>query len=205
MTSPTGAITAENSGLEGKVVFFKTEDFDGLDPEKDYVFGGRSFTVFQATENGLEEVFTSGDDFEALTAQYVPEYFNASNDNAVLDDRSGKKGPEAESVTVGTVDGKTYAFVALERTGGVMAYDVTDPEAITFVNYVNTRDFGTTVEGSEEYEDGELDQVGHRRRRGPRGPALPGRRLQPPTGSPCCWPPVRSPAPWRCTSWAART
>ena len=158
VTSPTGAITAENSGLEGKVVFFKTEDFDGLDPEKDYVFGGRSFTVFQVTENGLEEVFTSGDDFEALTAQYVPEYFNASNDNAVLDDRSGKKGPEAESVTVGTVDGKTYAFVALERTGGVMAYDVTDPEAITFVNYVNTRDFGTTVEGSEEYEDGELDK-----------------------------------------------
>ena len=158
VTSPTGAITAENSGLEGKVVFFKTEDFDGLDPEKDYVFGGRSFTVFQATENGLEEVFTSGDDFEALTAQYVPEYFNASNDNAVLDDRSGKKGPEAESVTVGTVDGKTYAFVALERTGGVMAYDITDPEAITFVNYVNTRDFGTTVEGSEEYEDGELDK-----------------------------------------------
>ena len=158
VTSPTGAITAENSGLEGKVVFFKTEDFDGLDPEKDYVFGGRSFTVFQVTQDGLEEVFTSGDDFEALTAQYVPEYFNASNDNAVLDDRSGKKGPEAESVTVGTVDGKTYAFVALERTGGVMVYDVTDPEAITFVNYVNTRDFGTIVEGSEEYEDGELDK-----------------------------------------------
>ena len=158
VTSPTGAITAENSGLEGKVVFFKTEDFDGLDSEKDYVFGGRSFTVFQVTQDGLEEVFTSGDDFEALTAQYVPEYFNASNDNAVLDDRSGKKGPEAESVTVGTVDGKTYAFVALERTGGVMVYDVTDPEAITFVNYVNTRDFGTIVEGSEEYEDGELDK-----------------------------------------------
>ena len=158
VTSPTGAITAENSGLEGKVVFFKTEDFDGLDPEKDYVFGGRSFTVFQVTQDGLAEVFTSGDDFEALTAQYVPEYFNASNDNAVLDDRSGKKGPEAESVTVGTVDGKTYAFVALERTGGVMVYDVTDPEAITFVNYVNTRDFGTIVEGSEEYEDGELDK-----------------------------------------------
>lgn len=158
VTSPTGAITAENSGLTGKVVFFKTEDFDGLDPEKDYVFGSRSFTVFQVTENGLEEVFTSGDDFEALTAQYVPEYFNASNDNAVLDDRSGKKGPEAESVTVGTVDGKTYAFVALERTGGVMVYDVTDPAAITFVNYVNTRDFGTTVEGSEQYEDGKLDK-----------------------------------------------
>ena len=42
--------------------------------------------------------------------------------------------------------------------GGVMVYDVTDPAAITFVNYVNTRDFGTTVEGSEQYEDGELDK-----------------------------------------------
>ena len=41
VTSPTGGITGEGSGLEGKVVFFKTEDFDGLDPEKDYVFGGR--------------------------------------------------------------------------------------------------------------------------------------------------------------------
>lgn len=155
--SPTGSITGE-SGLTGKVVFFQSGDFDGLDGTKDYLFGGRTFTIFQVTEEGLAEVFTSGGDFESLTAKYVPDFYNTSNDNAVLDDRSGKKGPEAESVTVGTVDGKTYAFVALERTGGVMVYDVTDPEAITFVNYVNTRDFGTTVEGSEEYEDGELDK-----------------------------------------------
>ena len=155
--SPAGTITGE-SGLTGKVVFFKSEDFDGLDVTKDYLFGGRTFTIFQVTEDGLAEVFTSGGDFESLTAKYVPDYYNTSNDNAVLDDRSGKKGPEPESVTVGAVNGKTYAFVALERTGGVMAYDVTDPEAITFVNYVNTRDFGTTVEGSEEYEDGELDK-----------------------------------------------
>ena len=32
VTSPTGAITAENSGLTGKVVFFKAEDFDGWIP-----------------------------------------------------------------------------------------------------------------------------------------------------------------------------
>ena len=157
-TSPTGAITGENSGLTGKVVFFQTNDFDGLNSEKDYVFGGRSFTVFQVTETGLEEVFTSGSDFESLTAQYVPDYFNSSNDNAVIDDRSGKKGPEPESVTMGTVDGKTYAFVALERTGGLMVYDVTDTADITFVNYINTRSFETIVEGSEEYEDGELDK-----------------------------------------------
>lgn len=158
VTSPTGAITGENSGLEGKAVFFKAEDFDGLDRGKDYLFGGRTFTIYEAGENGITEVFTSGNDFEALTAQYLPDYYNCSNDNAVPDDRSGKKGPEAESVTVGTVDGRTYAFVALERTGGVMVYDVTEPASAQYVNYINTRDFSSTVEGSEEYEDGELDK-----------------------------------------------
>ena len=158
VTSPTGAITAENSGLSGKVVFFLSDDYDGLDANCDYLFGGRTFTIFEVTENGLTEVFTSGDDFESLTAQYLPDFYNVSNDNAVLDDRSGKKGPEPESVTVGTVDGRTYAFVALERTGGVMVYDVTEPASAAFVNYINTRAFAATVEGSEVYEDGELDK-----------------------------------------------
>ena len=109
-------------------------------------------------ENGVTEVFTSGNDFETLTARYLTDYYNCSNDNTVVDDRSGKKGPEAESVTVGTVDGRTYAFVALERTGGVMVYDVTEPASAQYVNYINTRDFASIVEGSEEYEDGELDK-----------------------------------------------
>ena len=99
--SPTGAITAEGSGLTGKVVFFKAGDFDGLDSGKDYLFGGRTFTIYEAGADGITEMFTSGDDFEALTAQYLPDSYNCSNDNAVLDDRSGKKGPEPESVTVG--------------------------------------------------------------------------------------------------------
>ena len=161
--SPAGNI-AEGE-ISGKVVYFgeesKTESakgYDGLDSSKDYLFGGRSFTLYAVTENGIQEVFTSGDNFESLTARYFPAYFNTSNDNAALDDRSGKKGPEAESVTVGVVDGKTYAFVALERTGGVMVYDVTDPSAVTYVNYVNSRDFGSIVPGSEVYEDGELDK-----------------------------------------------
>ena len=157
-TSPTGAITAENSGLDGKVVFFLAGDYDGLDESRDYLFGGRSFTVYEVSGNGITEVFTSGDDFEALTAEYLPEYYNSSNDNATLDDRSGKKGPEAENVTVGAVDGHTYAFVALERTGGVMVYDVTDPENAEFVNYINSRDFAGIVPGSEEYDEGELDK-----------------------------------------------
>ena len=157
-TSPTGAITASGSGLEGKVTFFKSSDYDGLDGTKDYLFGGRTFTVYAVREDGLQEIFTSGDDFEALTAAAFPEYYNCSNDNAVLDDRSGKKGPEPESVTVGSVNGRTYVFTALERTGGVMVYDVTDPERTAYAGYINSRDFASIVDGSQVYEDGELDK-----------------------------------------------
>ncbi len=39
-----------------------------------------------------------------------------------------------------------------------MVYDVTEPASAQYVNYINTRDFASVVEGSEEYEDGELDK-----------------------------------------------
>ena len=151
-TSPTGKITAENSGLTGKVVFFDSSDHDGLDANLDYLFGGRSFTVYKADGNGLTEVFDSGSDFEAKTAIYVPENFNCSNDDKSIDDRSGKKGPESESVTLGTVGEKTYAFVGLERVGGVMVYDITDPAHISFANYINSRDYSEDIAGDNSPE-----------------------------------------------------
>ena len=48
--------------------------------------------------------------------------------------------------------------MALERTGGVMVYDVTDPDNSEFVNYINSRDFAGIVSGSEEYDEDELDK-----------------------------------------------
>ena len=151
-TSPTGKITPENSGITGKVVFLDISDYDGLDSEKDYIFGGRTFTMFKITEDGLEEVFTSGDDFERLTAQYIPEHFNCSNDDISIDDRSGKKGPEPESVVVGVIDNKTYAFVGLERIGGVMVYDITDTTNVSYVNYINSRDYSADIMGDDSPE-----------------------------------------------------
>lgn len=156
-TSPSGKIKA-NPALKGKVTFFDSKDYAGLNADQDYLFGGRSFTIYAVTNTGLQEVFTSGNDFEKLTAKYIPAYFNSSNDNSSIDSRSGKKGPEPESVVVGQVNGTNYAFVALERTGGIMAYDITDPAQAKFSNYINTRDFTSVVPGSEEYEDGELDK-----------------------------------------------
>lgn len=151
-TFPTGKITAENSGLTGKVVFFDSSDYDGLDSGLDYVFGGRSFTVFRADESGLTEIYDSGSDFEAKTAEYIPENFNCSNDDKSLDDRSGKKGPESESITVGTVGERTYAFIGLERVGGVMVYDITDPAETVYVNYINSRDFSEDIAGDDSPE-----------------------------------------------------
>lgn len=95
--------------------------------------------------NGIEEVFDSGNDFEAKTASYLPNYFNCSNDSLAIDDRSGKKGPESETVVSGIADGKAYAFVTLERIGGVMVYELSSDGHASYVNYINSRDFSADI------------------------------------------------------------
>ena len=141
-TSPTGGVT-----LDSKVVWFNASLWDGLDQSKAYVFGGRSFSIYEVTDAGLNLVYDSGSGFEEITAEQLSAYFNASNDKTSLDNRSGKKGPEPESVVTGTVDGRTYAFIALERISGVMVYDITDPANAEFVNYINSREFDTAIQG----------------------------------------------------------
>lgn len=128
-----------------KVVTFMASDYDGLEEGKTYLFGGRSFAIYDAET--MEQIYESGSDFEEKTAEYLSAYFNCSNDKITLDNRSGKKGPESESVIVGQVGEKTYAFIGLERIGGVMIYDVTDPANSTFVNYINSRDFSDKIAG----------------------------------------------------------
>lgn len=141
-TSPTGNVT-----LEKKVVWFNSTMWDGLDESKAYVFGGRSFSIYEATANGLTLVYDSGSDFEEVTAQMLPDYFNISNDKTSIDNRSGKKGPEPESVVTGIFGDKTLAFVALERIGGIMVYDITEPANAKLVNYINSREFDEEIKG----------------------------------------------------------
>ncbi|MEM1012797.1 MAG: choice-of-anchor I family protein [Planctomycetota bacterium] len=117
-----------------------TGDLDG-DDDVDQIFsyGARSFSIFDDAGN---LVFDSGDDFERLLAAGLPANFNANNDdNDSFDSRSDDKGPEPEGVVLGDIDGRTYAFIGLERVGGIMVYDITDPNAVSFVDYVNNRDF----------------------------------------------------------------
>lgn len=112
-------------------------DYDAL-----YAFGGRSFSIW--TEAG-QLVFDSGSALEQITAAALPDFFNVSNNNNTKDDRSDDKGPEPEDVELGEIDGRTYAFIGLERVGGVIVYDITVPTAPTFIQYVNHRDFTQPV------------------------------------------------------------
>jgi hypothetical protein len=110
--------------------------------EEIVAFGARSFSIWD--EEG-KQVFDSGDDLERLTAQVFPDNFNASNSNNDFDNRSDDKGPEPEGVVIGKVFGRDYAFIGLERIGGVVVYDISNPHAPRFVDYVNNRDFTQDV------------------------------------------------------------
>jgi hypothetical protein len=121
---------------------------DGTCYEQIYAFGGRSFSIL-TTDGAL--VFDSAGQLEEkivelITVGELPEEaFNANHDtNPSSDTRSDDKGVEPEGVTIGRVGGRTYAFLALERIGGVMVYDITDPRHPTYVDYANNRDFSAT-------------------------------------------------------------
>ncbi|GLP96457.1 choice-of-anchor I family protein [Paraferrimonas sedimenticola] len=112
-------------------------------------YGGRSFSIWD--DNG-NQVFDSGSDFERITASILGSNFNNTNDENKGDNRSDDKGPEPEAVVVGQVGDKLYAFVGLERVGGFMIYDVTNPFDVSFVDYIVDRDFEVTF----AVDDGEI-------------------------------------------------
>lgn len=125
--------------LNGNTKYDGVEVMSDMGHEGMYLYGGRSFSVWDA--GTLRQVYDSGSDFERITAERLPDYFNASNSNTTLDSRSTKKGPEPEYVKVSKVGQKALAFIGLERIGGLMTYDVSNPEQPQFLNYINSREF----------------------------------------------------------------
>lgn len=110
----------------------------GTEFTKLYAYGGRSFSIYDAQTG--QQVFDSGSAFETITANLYGEEFNNDNAETTGDDRSDNKGPEPEALTIGQINGHTYAFIGLERMGGIMVYDVSNPYSPAFVQYVNNRD-----------------------------------------------------------------
>ena len=99
--------------------------------------GSRSFSIFNATTKQI--VFDSGDDFEKYTAANLPTLFNADHSDNISKGRSRAKGPEPEGVAIAQISNQTFAFISLERVGGVMVYNITNPNNVTFVEYKNSR------------------------------------------------------------------
>ena len=101
-----------------------------------YSYGARSFSIWDSSGN---LVFDSGSDFENITARQFPDLFNSSKGDAKSrDERSDDKGPEPEAIITGKIGNRTYAFIAMERIGGIFVYDITVPEIPQFVTYVHS-------------------------------------------------------------------
>lgn len=173
---PNGADLRKDPAL-GRLTVTKTmgdPDGDG-DYDSLYVFGGRSFSIWN-TSGKL--VWDSGSEFEDLVANLATPYFNSDHAaSSSFDTRSDNKGPEPEGIAVGEIDGRTYAFIGLERQSGIMVYDVTKPKAPVFKDYLNNRDFTVPTElddGSSNPAAGDL---------GPEGLAFVGADKSP-TGKP---------------------
>ncbi|WP_087747684.1 MULTISPECIES: choice-of-anchor I family protein [unclassified Acidovorax] len=117
--------------------------------DKLYTYGGRSISIWDAQG---KQVWDSGAAIEQFLASdecklgakrdlACKTYFNTGHDaTAALDARSSAKGPEPEGLAVGTIGNKSFAFVGLERMGGVLVFDITDPKAPQRVDYINTRE-----------------------------------------------------------------
>jgi hypothetical protein len=106
-------------------------DGDGLN-EEIYSFGARSFTIWDAATGAL--IWDSGSIIEQLTAALAPEIFN--QDDGDVDDRSDDKGPEPEALSIVQTQDWVYALVGLERTGGFMIFDITDPTSPEFQQWI---------------------------------------------------------------------
>jgi hypothetical protein len=123
---------------------------DGLNAQGQYsqlfAYGGRSFSIWNVT-NGLSQVFDSGDDFEQILAGFsatplTASIFNSDGTPSSFDSRSDNRGPEPEGLAVGTVGNRLYSFVGIERAGGFMVYDITNPSNPLFTNYINDWQLG---------------------------------------------------------------
>lgn len=109
-------------------------DFDEI-----YTVGSRSFSIWDAQTGA--QVYDSKDEIELYTSQHpvFGAIFNSDHENNALKGRSRSKGPEPEGLVLATINGQQYAFVALERIGGVMVYNINDPMSAKLVDYKNNR------------------------------------------------------------------
>ncbi|GGC53361.1 choice-of-anchor I family protein [Chelatococcus reniformis] len=120
-----------------------------------YTFGGRGMTIFRQNDDGtITKVSDTGGEFEKIIAKLAQDpnsgvvfNTNGEDEEPSFDNRSDNKAGEPEGIDVAQIGDQVYAFVGLERQGGVMIYNVTDPEEPTYVKYLapTTNDRGPEI------------------------------------------------------------
>lgn len=116
-------------------------DGDG-DVDVIYSYGARSFSIW--SESG-SLVYDSMNEIARKNLEIAPDTFNIDSEedgvptirNGEVDGRSDDKGAEPEATAVLNMKGKRQlAFVGLERVSAVMVYDVTNPNAPKFLQWL---------------------------------------------------------------------
>ena len=117
------------------------DDGDGV-LDRLFCFGGRGFSLWKVSPDGsIHPVWNSGTEIERRMAELLPACFNMDSEKGGgADDRSDNRGPEPEGLEIASVDGRRIVFVGLERAGGVMAWDITEPSTPRFLQWINPRD-----------------------------------------------------------------
>ena len=133
-----------------------------------FSYGARSFSIWSEDgalvwDSGAEiERFLASDECRLGSARNIPcaDFFNSGhNEGDAKDSRSDAKGPEPEGIAVGSIGARTFAFIGLERMGGVLVYDITNPRSPFRVDYLNTRDDWLT-EPEDAAAAGQLSAIG---------------------------------------------
>lgn len=110
-------------------------DLDGDGDIDELIMAGtRSVSIWDA-ETG-ERVSDTGS-LESLLFSLDPDKHNINANLSKFDKRSDDKGPEPEALYLAEIEGKRIAFIGLERQGGILAFDISNPESPEFSGYIN--------------------------------------------------------------------
>jgi 2',3'-cyclic-nucleotide 2'-phosphodiesterase/3'-nucleotidase/5'-nucleotidase len=139
LRDPSGAGRLQVSSAAGDL------DGDG-DYDQLVTFGARSASLWrvrvdeQRNPCGLELAWDSGSEIERTVLARMPGAFNADHRTGKsADSRSDRRGPEPEGLAIAQVGDRRVLIVGLERCGGCIAWDITDPLTPRLATYANRR------------------------------------------------------------------
>ncbi|MBB1486064.1 choice-of-anchor I family protein [Oceanospirillum sediminis] len=131
------------------------QDNDGVYRQL-YMAGTRSFSIRDM--NG-ELIFDSGSEFEQTLASILPQQFNSRVDGDEegfffegIDARSLKKGAEPEALALAEIGTRHFAYIGLEKQGGIFVYDITNPYQPRQVEYFNDINYEQKPENAGDLE-----------------------------------------------------